>query len=43
MKDIHCSELPKSPVSSFAEWDPLEEVIVGIVNGARFPSWHMAL
>ncbi|KMJ45350.1 amidinotransferase [Xenorhabdus khoisanae] len=33
----------KSPVNAYTEWDPLEEVIVGIVNGARFPAWHMAL
>lgn len=32
-----------SPVSSYTEWDPLEEVIVGIVDGARFPPWHIAL
>ncbi|KER02753.1 amidinotransferase [Photorhabdus temperata] len=32
-----------SPVNSFNEWDPLEEVIVGVVDGARFPSWHMSL
>ncbi|MFC6887064.1 MULTISPECIES: amidinotransferase [Actinomadura] len=28
-------------VSSFNEWDPLEEVIVGIVDGAMLPSWNM--
>ncbi|OCQ54242.1 Inosamine-phosphate amidinotransferase 1 [Photorhabdus australis subsp. thailandensis] len=32
-----------SPVNSFNEWDPLEEVIVGVVDGARFPGWHMAI
>lgn len=32
-----------SPVNSFNEWDPLEEVIVGVVDGASFPSWHIAL
>ncbi|MFJ6392823.1 amidinotransferase [Streptomyces sp. NPDC091972] len=32
-----------SPVSSYTEWDPLEEVIVGIVDGASFPTWHMSL
>ncbi|WP_223874709.1 amidinotransferase [Salinispora oceanensis] len=31
------------PVSSFNEWDPLEEVIVGIVDDATFPPWHVAL
>jgi glycine amidinotransferase len=31
------------PVNSYNEWDPLEEVIVGTVEGASFPSWHTAL
>jgi glycine amidinotransferase len=30
-----------SPVWSFTEWDPLEEVIVGRVEGACFPSWRV--
>ena len=29
-----------SPVSSFTEWDPLEEVIVGHVDEAMLPSWN---
>ena len=29
----------ESPVSSHNEWDPLEEVIVGIVDGATVPGW----
>jgi glycine amidinotransferase len=33
----------ESPVCSYNEWDPLEEVIVGIVDDASFPAWHMAL
>jgi glycine amidinotransferase len=33
----------KSPVSSYTEWDTLEEVIVGILDDARFPPWHPAL
>ncbi|AOP46950.1 amidinotransferase [Streptomyces lydicus] len=33
----------ESPVCSWTEWDPLEEVIVGIVDGASFPTWHEAL
>lgn len=37
------TELMVSPVSSYNEWDPLEEVIVGIVDEASFPTWHMAL
>ena len=31
------------PVNSYNEWDPLEEVIVGIVDGATFPKQHVAL
>lgn len=29
------------PVSSYNEWDPLEEVIVGIVDEAMLPSWNL--
>lgn len=29
-----------SPVSSHNEWDPLEEVIVGRLEGATIPSYH---
>ncbi|QKW08917.1 amidinotransferase [Streptomyces sp. NA04227] len=32
-----------SQVSSYTEWDPLEEVIVGILDDARFPQWHPSL
>lgn len=32
-----------SPVNSHNEWDLLEEIIVGIVDGATFPPWHIAL
>lgn len=32
-----------SPVCSFNEWDPLEEVIVGIVDGACLPPAHVAV
>ncbi len=32
---------PTSPVCSFNEWDPLEEVIVGRVDGAAFPAWRV--
>lgn len=28
------------PVSSYNEWDLLEEVIVGVVDGAMVPAWH---
>jgi glycine amidinotransferase len=30
-------------VSCHNEWDPLEEVIVGVVEGACVPSWHPTL
>jgi glycine amidinotransferase len=30
-------------VNSFNEWDPLEEVIVGRVDGACIPAWHATL
>ncbi len=29
----------ESPVSVYTEWDPLEEVIVGVVNGSCVPEW----
>ena len=32
-----------SPVCSYNEWDPLEEVVVGIVDGSSFPAWHMSM
>ena len=32
-----------SPVCSYTEWDPLEEIIVGVVDGASVPPWHIAL
>ena len=31
------------PVSSYNEWDLLEEVIVGVVDGATFPPYHITL
>jgi glycine amidinotransferase len=30
-------------VNSHNEWDPLEEVIVGVADGACVPAWHVAL
>lgn len=30
-------------VCSYNEWDPLEEVIVGVVDGACVPAWHVTL
>lgn len=43
MRESEVSAEPECPVSSYNEWDPLEEVIVGIVDGARFPPWHVAV
>jgi glycine amidinotransferase len=31
------------PVSSYNEWDPLEEVIVGVIDGAAVPEWDVAV
>lgn len=30
-------------VNSFNEWDPLEEVIVGVIDGATIPAWHVTI
>src|SRR3989338_516337 len=30
-------------VNSFNEWDPLEEVIVGVIEGSTIPEWHVTL
>ena len=30
-------------VCSYNEWDPLEEVIVGVIDGACVPEWHTVL
>ncbi|MBI1208008.1 MAG: amidinotransferase [Azospirillum sp.] len=32
---------PRLPVGSHTEWDPLEEVIVGRVDGAAWPDWNL--
>lgn len=34
---------PACPVSSYTEWDPLEEVIVGRVEGAALPTPHVTV
>ncbi len=34
---------PANPVGSYNEWDPLEEVIVGVIDGAAVPPWHPAM
>jgi len=33
---------PNCAVNSHNEWDPLEEVIVGRLDGATIPPWHVA-
>ncbi len=37
------SEMAPCPVNSHNEWDPLEEVIVGSLEGATIPSPHLAV
>ena len=32
-----------SPVCSYNEWDPLEEVVVGRLEGAGIPSRHLTV
>src|SRR5206468_3707444 len=33
----------QSPVRVYTEWDPLEEVIVGIIDDVRVPEWDASL
>lgn len=33
----------QSPVRVFTEWDPLEEVIVGVIDDIRIPEWDLGL
>ena len=35
--------MTRSPVCSYNEWDPLEEVVVGRLEGARIPSRHLTV
>jgi glycine amidinotransferase len=37
------SETKPAPVCSYTEWDPLEEVIVGRLDGATIPSNHITV
>ena len=39
----HAPVAPACPVSSHNEWDPLEEVIVGRLEGATVPSRHITV
>ena len=40
---VATAERTTGRVSSFNEWDPLEEAIVGSVDGARCPPWHVSV
>ena len=40
-KDFFYKAAVQCPVNSHNEWDPLEEVIVGDLEGAMFPDWNM--
>ena len=35
--------MTRSPVCSYNEWDPLEEVVVGRLEGAMIPSKHLTV
>ncbi|MEU4559446.1 amidinotransferase [Actinoplanes sp. NPDC023936] len=37
------NNLTTPAVSSYNEWDPLEEVIVGVMDGAAVPEWDVAV
>lgn len=41
MNDAVTTDLPSCPVNSHNEWDPLEEVIVGRLEGAMVSSWNV--
>ncbi len=40
---VHAAPASAHTVCSYNDWDPLEEVVVGDVNGAAVPPWHVAL
>src|SRR3989338_10865042 len=42
-KTSHAGQMGRSPVWSCNEWDPLEEVVVGVVDGATVPCWDAML
>ena len=37
------TSIDASPVNSWNEWDPLEEVIVGRLDGAVVPPFHVSV
>ncbi|MCU0543131.1 MAG: amidinotransferase [Oscillatoriaceae cyanobacterium Prado104] len=41
LENMSSSVKPSCPVNSYNEWDPLEEVIVGCVDGAMFGEWDI--
>src|SRR5829696_8858354 len=41
--DVTSGQNAPCPVNSYNEWDLLEEVIVGVVDGAAFPPYHIVL
>ena len=43
IRNTKTGDQKKSAVLSYNEWDPLEEVIVGVVEGAVVPVWDAAL
>jgi hypothetical protein len=40
MNPVFAAAVPACPVNSHNEWDPLEEVIIGTLDGAMFPEWN---
>jgi glycine amidinotransferase len=44
VSEVEVSSLDETPVvNAFNEWDPLEEVIVGVIEGSCVPTWHPTL
>lgn len=42
-KELMNQEVLGCPVNSHNEWDPLEEIIVGRLEGANIPSYHVSV
>jgi glycine amidinotransferase len=38
-RDVHAVPV----VNSYNEWDPLEEVVVSVIEGATVPHWHISI
>lgn len=44
VSEVEVSTIEATPVVNvFNEWDPLEEVIVGVIEGSCVPTWHVTL